>query len=77
MWFEVDLQIKRAERAGNLRISSRFLISATWFFPMALKHSKCETNDVKIVIFFQEIAKIAHQLGALSQTSVHNTHELH
>ena len=52
-WFEFDLQTKRLKGLGNLRISSRFLISAALVFPMAYKkRSKCDPNDVKVVVFF-------------------------
>ena len=77
-WFEFDLQTKRLKGLGNLRISSRFLISAALVFPMAYKkRSKCDPNDVKVVVFFKEIAKIAQRLGYLPPDAVHNTLELH
>ena len=44
---------------------------------MPKKRSKCDPNDGKMVIFFQEIVKIAQQLGALPPDPVNNTLELH
>ena len=62
---------------GNLRISSRFLISATLFFRWPKKRPKRDPKDCKIVIFFKKLLKLPSDLGLCPQTPVNNTLELH
>ena len=65
------------EGPGQLNSSTGFQNLAHYFFQMALKDTKLDSNDVQITIsFFRKSIKIARQLLALSPDPVCDVHEL-
>ena len=65
------------EGAGRLNSSTGFQNLAHYFFQMALKDTKLDSNGVQIaIVYFRKSIKIARQLLAPLPDPVYDAHEL-
>ena len=65
------------EGAGRLNSSTSSQILGHFFFQMARKDTKLDSNGVQIaIVYFRKSIKIARQLLALSPDHVCHAHEL-